>query len=92
LEAQRRILGGTHPETLIRICNLAMVLQAQGKLKEAEPLYIEALERRRRTLGDTHPDTLNSINNLASLLHTQGKLSGSATLEGSLVSESSHPW
>ena len=44
--------------------NLALLLQDQGKLSEAETLYREALEVKRRTLGATHPSTLTSINNL----------------------------
>jgi len=55
--------------------NLARLLQAQGKLNEADLLTREALEVRRRTLGDTHRDTLSSVNNLGSLLLAQGKLS-----------------
>jgi tetratricopeptide (TPR) repeat protein len=53
---------------------MARLLQAQGKLCVAEPLYREALAARRRTLGDEHPDTLASIYNLAVLLQDQGKL------------------
>ena len=56
------------------ISNLAILLKNQGKLGEAEPLYLEALAARRRTLGNEHPDTLASINNLANLLKNQGKL------------------
>ena len=59
---------------LASINNMALLLQDQGKLGEAEPLYREALDGRRRTLGDSHPDTLTSINNLESLLQAQGKL------------------
>ena len=53
---------------------LGMLLHAQGKLDEAEPLWREELEAQRATLGDRHPDTLGSINNLGSLLKSQGKL------------------
>jgi hypothetical protein len=47
---------------------MARLLQDQGKLSEAEPLFLEALEARRRTLGAEHPDTLASINSMATLL------------------------
>ncbi len=54
--------------------NLGMLLQDQGKLEEAEPLFREPLEARRETLGPRHPSTLASLNNLAMLLQDQGKL------------------
>ena len=38
-------LGEDHLDTLPSLNNLAMVLQAQGRLVEAEPLYREALEK-----------------------------------------------
>jgi len=66
LEAFRRTLGDSHPDTLSSINNLGLLLKGQGKLSEAESLFRVALEGRRGTLGDTHPDTLVSINNLAS--------------------------
>ena len=51
------------------------LLQDQGKLSEAEPLFLEELEARRRTLGAEHLDTLASINSMATLLQAQGELS-----------------
>ena len=54
--------------------NLAVLLQAQGKLGEAEPLCKQVLRAQRGTLGEEHPDTLGSMNNLAELLRAQGKL------------------
>ena len=43
--------GPTHPDTLTSVNNLAGLLQAQGKLDEAEPLYRRALAGREETLG-----------------------------------------
>ena len=54
---------------------MAVLLQDQGKLGEAEPLMREVLEVRRATLGPKHPSTLTSISTLALLLEVQGKLS-----------------
>ena len=51
--------------------NLGSLLQDQGDLDGAAPLYREALQARRETLGDRHPDTLISIWNLSKLLATQ---------------------
>jgi len=53
---------------------LAVLLQAQGKLAEAEPLYRRALAIHEKVLGAEHPDTASSLNNLANLLQDQGKL------------------
>jgi len=41
--------------------------------KEAEPLYIRALEIRKEVLGADHPSTATSLNNLALLYHNQGR-------------------
>ena len=50
------VLGG-----YVQINKLGGLLQDQGKLDEAEPLYREALAASRETLGDRHPDTLASV-------------------------------
>ena len=39
LEGSERVLGPTHPDTLVSLNNLAKLLQAQGKLDEAEAYY-----------------------------------------------------
>ena len=38
-------LGEDHPDVLISLNNLAVLLHDQGRLAEAEPLYCEALEK-----------------------------------------------
>ena len=53
---------------------LASLLQKQGKLEEARPLFEENLEVSRRTLGNHHMETLTNMNNLALLLQHQSKL------------------
>jgi len=73
LATRRRVLGEEHPDTLTSINNMGQLLEAQGRLDQAEPYFREALEKRRRVLGEEHPDTLGSINNMGSLLWSQGK-------------------
>ena len=52
---------------------MAGLYKSQGKYKEAEPLYQQALALRQKLLGDDHPDVATSLNNLASLYYSQGK-------------------
>jgi hypothetical protein len=65
LEAQRRVLGENHRDTLWSMSNLATLYAIQGRHDEAEPLHLKTLEARRRVLGENHPDTANSLYNLA---------------------------
>ena len=73
LEAQRATLGPTHPSTLMSIGNLSQLLQAQGRLGEAEVLAREALAGMRSALGEAHPHTLAEYKGLLGLLTAQGK-------------------
>ena len=72
LESQRRLLGENHPHTLTSLNNLGLLLQAQGKLDEAELLFRKALEDTRRTLGENYPGTLVTLGNLSRLLQKAG--------------------
>ena len=57
-----------------------MLLNDQGKLAEAEPLYREALEGQREVLGSTHEKTLLSARNLAKVLDASGRAEEAARL------------
>jgi len=46
----------------------------QGKLDEAEPLYLRAVHGFEREFGSEHTNTLASMNNLARLLRARGRL------------------
>ena len=56
--AERKAVRCRDACALTSINNYGTLLQAQGKLSEAGPLLLEALQRSRATLGDTH-STLN---------------------------------
>ena len=49
-EAQRRVLGAEHPDTLTLAHNLASVLREQGEFSEAARIHRETLEVRRCVL------------------------------------------
>ena len=67
------MLGEEHPDTLVAVSELDILLQVEGKLTEAEPYCREAYEKQRRLLGDEHLDTLISLDSLAGLLNAQKK-------------------
>ena len=73
LAMRRKLLGNEHPDVALSLDNLADVLQAQGKLAEAETMYREALAMRRKLLGNEHPDVAISLINLADVLRKQGE-------------------
>ena len=77
LAAEARAALARLPEeergTSVLLNQLALLLQNQGKLREARALFEEAMQACRATLGDRHPDTLLSINNLALLLQDLGE-------------------
>ena len=80
LEANERLLGKDHPDTLNGVNNLALFVQAKGDFAGAEPLFRRALEGCERVLGVDHPDTIRSVHNLASLLQEKGDLAGAELL------------
>jgi TPR repeat protein len=61
-------------------CNLALVLQTQGKDAESLALHREALSMRRKLFGNEHPDIAESLNGLAGILEHQGKLAEAEAL------------
>jgi tetratricopeptide (TPR) repeat protein len=54
--------------------NLGILYADQGKLAEAEKMYLRALQGYEEALGPDHTSTLNTVNNLGLLYADQGKL------------------
>ena len=46
----------------------------QGKMKEAEDMYLRALTGKEKAWGPAHTSTLNTVNNLGNLYKNQGKM------------------
>ena len=65
-----RIIPTLQPATTIS----PLLLQAQGKYDEAEPLYRRAIEIGEKALGKDHPNVAIRYNNLASLLQDSGQV------------------
>jgi tetratricopeptide (TPR) repeat protein len=58
LEAHRRAEGATHPATLRALGSVALVLEVQGRLAEAQERYEEAVRLGTESQGAMHPDVL----------------------------------
>ncbi|MEU4155502.1 FxSxx-COOH system tetratricopeptide repeat protein [Actinoplanes sp. NPDC026670] len=65
LEAQRRLLGDDHPNTLMTAGGLARDLRGLGQYKEALELDARTFDAWKLNLGEGHPHSLKALNNLA---------------------------
>jgi tetratricopeptide (TPR) repeat protein len=77
---RRQALPAGHPDIANSLNNLAVLLKAQNKLAEAEPLYREALEIDRQALGDEHLHTQFPRVGLGRLLTKLGQFAEARTL------------
>lgn len=68
LEAQEKVLGRGHPNTLTSVSRLGLVLSYQGNYEEAGAMHRRALERCEKMLGHEHPHTPTSVSNLGNVL------------------------
>jgi tetratricopeptide (TPR) repeat protein len=66
-------LGPENQATLLSKHHLAVVLESERQLGEAEKIERETLEVRRRVLGREHPDTLQSMKTLGRLIEREGR-------------------
>jgi tetratricopeptide (TPR) repeat protein len=74
LAGSEKALGPDHTSTLITVNNLGNLYRDQGKLAEAEQMYVRALAGYEKALGPDHTSTLGTVNNLGLLYGDQGKL------------------
>ena len=65
-------LGPEHPNTSRDLCNLAFLLQATGRLNEAEQLYRRAIVVLEKSFGSDHATVGRVLTALALLLAEQG--------------------
>jgi serine/threonine protein kinase/Tfp pilus assembly protein PilF len=80
LATRRGQLGEDHPDTLESIRSMSSLLRMQGKVKEAEPLLLQALEGYRKVCGPEDPRTLLCENLVAVLRSVQGRWEEQAKL------------
>jgi hypothetical protein len=73
LRLTETLLGKEHPDTLMSMNNLVLVLSDQSKYEQAKEMQRQVLELTARVLGKEHPHTLTSMSNLAGVLRDQGR-------------------
>jgi tetratricopeptide (TPR) repeat protein len=73
LEQRLIMCGEEHPNTLMTMGNIGLMLGFQGKWVEAEAIHREELRLVKKTLGEKHPQTLVSTGNLALAMLGQWK-------------------
>ena len=61
LRSEKKVPGPEHPEALVCMANLGLMLQRQGKLAAAVEMHEDAFMLRRKVLGPNHPDTIVSL-------------------------------
>lgn len=88
LEANEKVRGREHPETLSFINNLAGRYAGEGRLGDAEAMYLRAVEASQRTLGEDHFDSLVYAGNLADFYSDLGQLEKGASLARSVFEAS----
>jgi len=70
--SSRRVFGGTHPNTLAAVSNLASARLGQGRVAEAERLYRRNVPALSEALGEDHFLTLKARYGLAKTLERKG--------------------
>lgn len=75
----------TKQSTAPRRTALAMALQADGQLTEAEQLFRQLIPEHRKRYGNTHPEVATALNNLATLLIAKEKFAEAEILEREAV-------
>jgi tetratricopeptide (TPR) repeat protein len=78
-------LGEDHASTINSINNLAFLYQNLERYDEAEPLFVDALDRFRRKVGEKHPSTLITMGNLGAVYNATGRYEEAAALHETVV-------
>jgi Tetratricopeptide repeat len=74
LAGYEKALGPDHTSTLLTVHSLGYLYGDQGKLAEAEQMFVRALAGYEKALGPDHTSTLLTVYNLGNLYCHQDKL------------------
>ncbi len=70
---KEKVLGPDHPDVAITLNNLALLLKSEGKLREAQAMYLRALRIFKRCLTSDHPHLITCVDNYSHLLREIGQ-------------------
>lgn len=97
VEAQKKVLGQEHEDTLWSVAMIGSVYKLQGHLDEAKTLHVQVMEGFKKNFGADHPVTLTSMADLALTWKEQGRTADAIALMRKClrrrrrVLEASHP-
>ena len=80
LAVRRRLLGESHPDSLICLTNVGLALSESKDFKAAEASFIRSLELAKMALGESHPYSVGALTNLARLYERSDQLAKSETV------------
>lgn len=80
LAIKEKAYGPDHPDVASRLYGLAKLYDAQGRYKEAEPLFLRSLAIYEQSYGPDHSSLANMLNSLAGLYWHQGRYGESEKL------------
>jgi non-specific serine/threonine protein kinase/serine/threonine-protein kinase len=73
LATRSELLGDDHPDTLASKTSLAILYWNQGRIAEAEPLFLKAFETSKRVFDPDDRRTLAAMGNVAMVYKNQGR-------------------
>lgn len=80
LSHRREALGPRHPETIMSMSNIALLLNKEGKFEESETMQREALKLSQEVQGHQHPRTVECMESLAEVLMNMGRFGEAAEI------------
>ena len=72
--------GATQPTYVATVNNLGVLYKTQGRLSDAETMYLRALAGQEKALGEEHSSTVTTVSNVGDLYACQGRLSDAVSM------------
>jgi tetratricopeptide (TPR) repeat protein len=74
IDYSHRAHGPDHPGTATQLASMALMLQEEGQLTEALPIFQKAHAVHKRLLGDTAPETMRDLEHIGQIHYLQKNL------------------